>query len=90
MRILDKNNEIILSLEDYKSLIKRIENLENKLHAEDIEKRGRKMFMDKPSKTLGESITELMQDVSEEEWEKLPSDGSKQHDHYIYGSPKRE
>lgn len=29
-------------------------------------------------------------DIPEKEWEKLPSDLSPQHDHYIYGTPKRQ
>jgi hypothetical protein len=28
-------------------------------------------------------------DIPEEEWEKLPTDLATQHDHYIYGTPKR-
>ena len=28
-------------------------------------------------------------DIPEEEWEKLPTDLASQHDHYIYGTPKR-
>jgi hypothetical protein len=27
--------------------------------------------------------------VPEEEWENLPADGAEQHDHYLYGAPKR-
>lgn len=29
-------------------------------------------------------------DIPEEEWEKLPTDLASQHDHYIYGTPKRQ
>ena len=29
------------------------------------------------------------EDIPEEEWEKLPTDLATQHDHYIYGTPKR-
>lgn len=36
-----------------------------------------------------EIITELSAQVPMEEWEKLPSDGAEQHDHYLYGAPKR-
>ncbi|MDQ3061497.1 MAG: hypothetical protein M3R14_01350 [Acidobacteriota bacterium] len=39
--------------------------------------------------TLGEKIKEIVADVSDEVWEKIPSDGSEQHDHYIYGTPKK-
>lgn len=47
-----------------------------------LSKRNRKQ-------TLGEKIKEITADVSEEVWEKIPSDGSQQHDHYIYGTPKK-
>ncbi len=39
--------------------------------------------------TLGEKIKEIVVDVSDEVWEKIPLDGSEQHDHYIYGTPKK-
>jgi hypothetical protein len=29
------------------------------------------------------------EDIPEEEWKKLPTDLATQHDHYIYGTPKR-
>jgi hypothetical protein len=29
------------------------------------------------------------EDIPEEEWAKLPTDLATQHDHYIYGTPKR-
>ncbi len=47
-----------------------------------LSKRNRK-------RTLGEKIKEIAAGVSEEVWEKIPSDGSEQHDHYIYGTPKK-
>jgi hypothetical protein len=28
--------------------------------------------------------------VPNEDWRQVPSDGSEQHDHYLYGSSKRE
>jgi hypothetical protein len=37
-----------------------------------------------------EMILEIMKDLPEEDIEGLPSDGSDQHDHYIYGTPKRQ
>lgn len=43
---------------------------------------------DRP-KTLGEKIMEIVADVPDEVWEKVPKDGAEQHDHYIYGTPKR-
>jgi Arc/MetJ-type ribon-helix-helix transcriptional regulator len=44
---------------------------------------------DLASKPIWEEILELTADVPDEEWEKLPPDLAEQHDHYIYGTPKR-
>ncbi len=33
-------------------------------------------------------IQEALRHIPEEEFEKLPTDGASQHDHYIYGLPK--
>jgi hypothetical protein len=41
------------------------------------------------ARPIWENITELSAQVPMEEWEKPPSDGAEQHDHYLYGSPKR-
>lgn len=38
---------------------------------------------------LWEIAEEISSQVPLEEWEKLPADGAEQHDHYLYGSPKR-
>ncbi|AGA24818.1 ribbon-helix-helix domain-containing protein [Singulisphaera acidiphila] len=40
-------------------------------------------------KPIWEEIAEITADVPDEEWNKLPADGAEQHDHYIYGTPKR-
>ena len=39
--------------------------------------------------TLGERLMQIVADVPEEVWDRVPSDGSEQHDHYIYGTRKR-
>ena len=41
------------------------------------------------AKPAWERILEMTADVPEEEWDKLPTDLAEQHDHYIYGTPKR-
>jgi Arc/MetJ-type ribon-helix-helix transcriptional regulator len=41
------------------------------------------------SKPIWEEALELTVDVPAQEWDKLPSDLAEQHDHYIYGTPKR-
>lgn len=38
---------------------------------------------------LWEIAEEISSQVPLEEWQKLPADGAEQHDHYLYGSPKR-
>ena len=41
-------------------------------------------------KSIFETILEGMErDIPESEWEKLPVDGAEEHDHYLYGSPKK-
>ena len=38
---------------------------------------------------IWEVAKEISSQISDEEWEKLPSDGSINHDHYLYGAPKK-
>jgi putative addiction module CopG family antidote len=40
-------------------------------------------------RSIGAIIDELMSDLPMEVLERLPEDGAAQHDHYIYGTPKR-
>ncbi len=40
-------------------------------------------------KPIWEVADELRKSIPPEEWAKLPVDGASQHDHYIYGTPKR-
>ena len=40
-------------------------------------------------KPIWEVAAELRKSVPVGEWDKLPVDGAEQHDHYIYGTPKR-
>ena len=42
-----------------------------------------------PAKTLWDAIQDIVKDVPGDVWERLPTDGSEQHDHYLYGSPKK-
>ncbi len=39
---------------------------------------------------IWEIIQELSSQIPVEEWAELPADGAEQHDHYLYGSPKRD
>ncbi|HEX8465987.1 MAG TPA: hypothetical protein VF627_15340 [Abditibacterium sp.] len=40
-------------------------------------------------KSIFEILIETFDDIPEEELAKLPTDGAEEHDHYLYGSPKR-
>jgi Arc/MetJ-type ribon-helix-helix transcriptional regulator len=40
-------------------------------------------------KPIWEVFQEISASVPDEVWESLPTDLSEQHDHYIYGTPKR-
>jgi hypothetical protein len=44
----------------------------------------------RPSKPIWEIAQEITQDMTIEEIAQLPKDGAEQHDHYIYGIPKRQ
>jgi plasmid stability protein len=43
-----------------------------------------------PSKHIADMIVENMRDLPPEDIASMPVDGASQHDHYIYGWPKRE
>ena len=41
------------------------------------------------AKPISAIFEELSNQVSLEEWHELPSDGAENHDHYLYGAPKK-
>jgi antitoxin component of MazEF toxin-antitoxin module len=47
------------------------------------------VVLHRPRRPIWEKILDLVKDVPPEELDKLPTDGASQHDHYIYGTPKR-
>ncbi|MDX2212733.1 MAG: hypothetical protein SFY66_05530 [Oculatellaceae cyanobacterium bins.114] len=46
-------------------------------------------FTSTTDRPIWEIAQEITSDMTEEEIRQLPSDGAEQHDHYIYGIPKR-
>ena len=53
---------------------------------------GRRVKTETVEKPVGDIVAELLAifaDVPDEEFARWPSDGADQHDHYIYGTPKR-
>jgi hypothetical protein len=43
-----------------------------------------------PSKSIWQLSDDFVKNISTDELSQLPSDGAEQHDHYIYGIPKKE
>ena len=41
------------------------------------------------AQTIWQEIREIVKDVPDEEWARLPRDGSANVDHYLYGAPKK-
>ncbi len=64
---------------DARQILKR--NLENQQSAQSPQEDQR---------PISQVIAEIMSDVPPEELAKLPEDGASEHDHYIYGWPKRK
>jgi hypothetical protein len=46
-------------------------------------------IQNRDSRPIWDVITEINSSVPEEEWNKIPNDGSINHDHYLYGAPKK-
>ena len=46
--------------------------------------------VNRPLQQIADFIVESMKDVPPEIMATMPADGASQHDHYIYGWPKRE
>ena len=43
----------------------------------------------KKARPISVIFEDLSNEISLEEWKKLPTDGADNHDHYLYGSPKK-
>jgi antitoxin component of MazEF toxin-antitoxin module len=48
-----------------------------------------RIILERPRLPVWERIIALTADAPPEELEKPPTDGASQHDHYLYGTPKR-
>jgi hypothetical protein len=49
-----------------------------------------KTAVDRPLQSAADMILQRIRKLPREAFEGLPSDGASQHDHYLYGSPKRK
>jgi antitoxin component of MazEF toxin-antitoxin module len=48
-----------------------------------------RIVVQRQRRPIWEEILDLTKDIPPEELAKSPTDGASQHDHYIYGTPKR-
>ncbi len=46
--------------------------------------------VDRTTRPIWEVLTEMSSEIPEEMWAELPTDGSINHDHYLYGAPKKK
>lgn len=49
----------------------------------------RKAKITMPAKPISAMFDDLSSEIPFEEWNELPSDGAENHDHYLYGAPKK-
>jgi hypothetical protein len=42
-----------------------------------------------PDRPVWQMVEELLKEIPVDDLERMPTDGAEQHDHYIYGTPKR-
>jgi antitoxin component of MazEF toxin-antitoxin module len=48
-----------------------------------------RIVLERPRPTLGERIAAMARALPPEVLDQFPADGASQHDHYVYGTPKR-
>lgn len=73
-----------------------VQNQISVLSNEDLDKVLRFVKMLRPSdklttaKPISDLFAELSSELPIDEWEQSPSDGAENHDHYLYGAPKKK
>jgi hypothetical protein len=80
--ITNENGEktaVILPIDQFEKLLKNIQ-----LQPNDEVKN-----QELTNKNIWEIAQEITEDITEDELQQLPHDGAQQHDHYIYGIPKK-
>jgi CHAT domain-containing protein len=80
--ITDENGEktaVILPIDQFETLLKNIQ-----LQPNDEVKN-----QELTNKNIWEIAQEITEEITEDELQLLPHDGAQQHDHYIYGIPKK-
>jgi hypothetical protein len=85
---------LILELPDSKQTVLQARARAQGLSAEQLAEQILNRELEEPSaptppRHISEKIREIMSDVPPEAFENLRRDGASEHDHYIYGTPKR-
>jgi CHAT domain-containing protein len=81
--ITNENGEktaVILPIDQFENLLKNIIQLQPNDEVKNQEL---------TNKNIWEIAQEITEDITEDELQHLPHDGAQQHDHYIYGIPKK-
>lgn len=81
--ITNENGEktaVILPIDQFENLLKNIIQLQPNDEVKNQEL---------TNKNIWEIAQEITEDITEDELQQLPHDGAQQHDHYIYGIPKK-
>ena len=73
------------------AIVKALEELQRRSVSGGAPDREAQVHISEPprKKSFGQIAEELFGDLPEDELARLPVDGAAQHDHYIYGLPKR-
>lgn len=69
-----------------------IEKLASLSHEQQLEVLAFTETLSQPTSSGGrlwEMVQECVKDVPPEAWDEVPTDGALNHDHYLYGAPKR-
>ena len=80
--ITNENGEktaVILPIDQFEHLLKNVQ----------IQPNDEVQNQELTNKNIWEIAQEITEDITEDELQQLPHDGAQQHDHYIYGIPKK-
>ena len=80
--ITNENGEktaVILPIDQFEHLLKNVQ----------IQPNDEVQNQELTNKNIWEIAQEITEDITEDELQQLPNDGAQQHDHYIYGIPKK-
>jgi 16S rRNA U1498 N3-methylase RsmE len=80
--ITNENGEktaVILPIDQFEHLLKNVQ----------IQPNDEIQNQELTNKNIWEIAQEITEDITEDELQQLPHDGAQQHDHYIYGIPKK-